>query len=394
MVETTTTANIIRQAPFLEAFQRRLLDQAFLRGETSVDIPDIQAASLDPLTEQAIAKGQGIGQFQDYLTQGAETIGEGLGTLQERTAGVPDLFGGAERAAHGSGQRFTPTEKPPQPRWPFSPPPWPWPRPPQATSPLTIETDYKRPVSQPGHHAAYASGDQTSLQPYLDPYQKLVTQEALGEYQRQADIQQNQLAQQAIGAGAFGGSRFGVQGAELGRNLADIKSRRIFEDLSRNFSQAQNAASTAFENQQRRQQGISQLLTGIGQAQSQEASRLGEGIGQFGTLQANLAGIGQGLVGQEVQTLSGLGALKQTQAQRELDAARQSQLQRAYEPFQRIGFTSDIFKPAISSGQSTIGVTTAPSPSPLSQAIGVGVGALGLNKALGNPFGNIIQGIG
>ena len=344
MVETTTTASILRQAPFLEEFQRRLLDQAFLRGETPVDIPDVEVAGLDPLTRQAITKGQGIGQFQDYLTQGAGTIGEGLATLREQTAGVPGLFGQAAAQATGTGETFVPTAE--------------------------------------------------GLQPYLDPYQQLVTQEALGEYDRQADIQRNLLGAQAVQGGAFGGSRFGIQGAELDRNLADIKSRRIFEDLSRNSSNAQNAASTAFENQQRRGQGISGLLGQIGQAQSQEGTRLGEGIGQFGTLQANLAGIGQGLVGQEVQTLAGLGALQQTQAQRELDAARQSELQQAYEPFQRTGFISDIFKPSISSGASTIGVTTAPSPSPLSQAIGVGVGALGLNKALDNPFGNIIQGLG
>ena len=341
MVETTTTASILRQAPFLEEFQRRLLDQAFLRGETPVDIPDIEVAGLDPLTEQAITAGQGIGQFQDYLTQGAGTIGQGLAALQERTAGVPGLFGQAATQATGTGQTFVPTTE--------------------------------------------------GLQPYLDPYQQLVTQEALGEYDRQADIQRNLLGAQAVQGGAFGGDRFGIQGAELDRNLADIKSRRIFEDLSRNFSQAQNSASTAFENQQRRQQGISQLLAQVGQAQSQEGIRTGSGIGQFGTLQANLAGMGQGLVGQEVQTLTGLGALSQTQQQRELDARRQAELQQAYEPFQRIGFTGDIFKPAIGSGASTIGVTTAPSPSPLSQAIGMGVGALGLQRALGNPFGDIFN---
>ena len=343
MVETTTTTSILQQAPFLEEFQKRLLDQAFLRGETPVDIPDVEVAGLDPLPQQAITTGQGIGQFQDYLTQGAGTIGEGLATLREQTAGVPGLFGQAAAQATGTGETLVPTAE--------------------------------------------------GLQPYLDPYQQLVTQEALTEYDRQADIQRNQLAAQAVQGGAFGGSRFGIQGAELDRNLADIKSRRIFEDLSRNFSQAQNAASTAFENQQRRGQGISGLLGQIGQAQSQEGTRLGQGIGQFGTLQANLAGIGQGLVGQEVQTLSGLGALQQTQDQRELDAARQGALQQSYEPFQRVGFISDIFKPSIGSGASTIGVTTAPSPSPLSQAIGVGVGALGLNKALDNPFGNLLGSI-
>ena len=341
MVETTTTASILRQAPFLEEFQRRLLDQAFLRGETPVDIPDIEVAGLDPLTEQAITAGQGIGQFQDYLTQGAGTIGQGLAALQERTAGVPGLFGQAATQAAGTGQTFVPTAE--------------------------------------------------GLQPYLDPYQQLVTQEALGEYGRQGEILRNQLQAQQVGAGAFGGYRSGLQGRELDRNILDVQSRRLFEDLSRNFSQAQNSASTAFENQQRRQQGISQLLAQVGQAQSQEGIRTGSGIGQFGTLQANLAGMGQGLVGQEVQTLTGLGALSQTQAQRELDARRQTELQQAYEPFQRIGFTGDIFKPAIGSAGSTIGISTAPSPSPLSQAIGAGVGAFGLNQALGNPFGDIFN---
>jgi hypothetical protein len=341
MVETTTSSSILRQAPFLEEFQRRLLDQAFLRGETPVDIPDIEVAGLDPLTEQAITAGQGIGQFQDYLTQGAGTIGQGLATLQERTAGVPGLFGQAATQAAGTGQTFVPTAE--------------------------------------------------GLQPYLDPYQQLVTQEALGEYGRQGEILRNQLQAQQVGAGAFGGYRSGLQGRELDRNILDVQSRRLFEDLSRNFSQAQNAASTAFENQQRRQQGISGLLAQIGQAESQEGIRTGSGIGQFGTLQANLAGMGQGLVGQEVQTLTGLGALSQTQAQRELDARRQTELQQAYEPFQRVGFMSDIFKPSISSGASTIGVTTAPSPSPLSQAIGAGVGAFGLQRALGSPFGDILN---
>ena len=46
---------------------------------------------------------------------------------------------------------------------------------------------------------------------------------------------------QATMGGTFGGSRYGVQQAELAKNLQDIKSKRIFEDLSRNFMQAQQA---------------------------------------------------------------------------------------------------------------------------------------------------------
>ena len=231
--------------------------------------------------------------------------------------------------------------------------------------------------------------DPTSAAAFMDPYQEAVTQDALAEMRRQADIQRNQLAAQAVGAGAFGGSRQGIMEAELGRNLADIQSRRIFEDLSRNFNQAQNAAQTAFENQQRRQQGVAQLLGGLGSTTAQEASRIGGGIANIGATQANLAGTGQSLVGQQAQLFSQLGATQQTQAQRELDAARQSQLQQSFEPFQRVSFMSDIFKPQIGSAQSTIGQAVAPSPSPISQAIGAGIAGFGLNRALDNPFGGL-----
>ena len=333
----TVTEQIVRQAPFLEDFQRKILEASFARGETPVDIPDIGVAGLDPLTQQAIATGQGIGQFQPFLTTGADTIGQGLATLQQQAAGVPGLFEQAQQQAAGTTGAFDPTTS-----------------------------------------AAF-----------MDPFQQAVTRDALAEMQRQADIQTNQLSAQAVGAGAFGGSRQGIAQAELGRNLADIQSRRIFEDASRNFNQAQNAAQTAFENQQRRQQGVAQLLGGLASSQSQEAVRLGGGIAGLGSQQANIAGLGQNLLGQQAQIQSQLGSLAQTQSQRELDAARQSELQQSFEPFQRISFMSDIFKPQIGSAGSTLGMNVAPSPSPLSQAIGLGIGAFGINQKLGNPLGNL-----
>ena len=333
----TVTEQVVRQAPFLEDFQKRILEAAFARGETPVGIPDIEVAGLDPLTQQAITAGQGIGQYQPFLATGAETIGQGLATLQQQAAGVPGLFTQAAQQATGAAGAFDPTTS-----------------------------------------AAF-----------MDPYQQAVTQEALAEFSRQADIQRNQLSAQAVGAGAFGGARQGIMESELGRNLADIQSRRIFEDLSRNFNQAQNAAQTAFENQQRRQQGVGQLLGGLGSAQAQEAVRLGGGIAGIGTQQANIAGQGQNLLGQQAQIQSQLGSLAQTQAQRELDAARQSELQQSFEPFQRISFMSDIFKPQIGSAGSTLGMAVAPAPSPLSQGIGAGMGVFGINQALSNPLGRL-----
>mgnify|MGYP003129891092 CR=1 FL=1 len=75
----------------------------------------------------------------------------------------------------------------------------------------------------------------SNVQQFMDPYQQQVTQNVLAEIDRQGAMAQNQAAAQAVASGAFGGGREGVQRAELARNLQDIKSRRIAEDLQRNF---------------------------------------------------------------------------------------------------------------------------------------------------------------
>ena len=87
--------------------------------------------------------------------------------------------------------------------------------------------------------------DPSNIDQFRDPYQKYVTDEALKEIDRQSQMASNQLAGKAVQAGAFGGSRFGLQQSELARNTADLRSRRIFEDMSRNFQQAQAAKNAA-----------------------------------------------------------------------------------------------------------------------------------------------------
>ena len=139
---------------------------------------------------------------------------------------------------------------------------------------------------------------------FFDKYQQDVTAEALKEIDRQAQIAENRLAGQAVQAGAFGGARFGVAQSELARNAQDLRSRRIFEDLSRNFQQAQAAARAA--NQQRLQAG-------------QVFGQLGRGASGIGGAMAGLGAQGQALQGRDVSQLLGIGGLQQQQAQRELD---------------------------------------------------------------------------
>ena len=112
--------------------------------------------------------------------------------------------------------------------------------------------------------------DPSQISTYMDPYQQQVTQEALKEFQRQADIQAQRTSAEALAAGAFGGGRFGVREAEEARNLAQVKSQRIFEDLSRNYLQAQQA-----------QRATAQQLGTLG-TQTLQAAQAQAGLGQLG----------------------------------------------------------------------------------------------------------------
>jgi hypothetical protein len=75
-----------------------------------------------------------------------------------------------------------------------------------------------------------------------------------------------------------------------------------------------------------------------------------------------------------------MGKSQQAQTQAELEADRQSDMAQLYEPYQRVGFLSDIYKGAPTSQQSITGAT-APSVSTAQSVLGLGVA--GLSAAAG-----------
>ena len=205
---------------------------------------------------------------------------------------------------------------------------------------------------------------------FMDPYQQQVTQEALKEIDRQQQIAENRLAGQAVRAGAFGGSRFGVAQSELARNAADLRSRRIFEDLSRNFQQAQAAARAA--NQQRLQAG-------------QVFGQLGRATSGIGGAMAGLGAQQQALQGRDVGQLLGIGGLQQQQAQRQLDVNTANLAAIENAPFQQLSAGAGILQqlPGIGGGSQV--VAPLAQTNPYLQAAGA-VGALG--TGLGALIGN------
>ena len=196
------------------------------------------------------------------------------------------------------------------------------------------------------------------LQQFQNPYQELVTQQALAQMQRQADIARQGTAAQAVRAGAFGGTREGVQRAELERGLQDVMSQRIAQDLAQNYAQAQN-------------------LFGQQQGRAMQAAQQ---YGQFGVQQAALGQGAQQMGQQDISTLLGIGQQQQQTEQAILDAQRATTLQAALTPYQQTSFLSDIYKGAPGT-QVALTAQTAPQTSPLLQAAGLGIA--GLSAATG-----------
>jgi len=214
--------------------------------------------------------------------------------------------------------------------------------------------------------------DPSNISQFMDPYQQNVTQEALKEIDRQSQMAENQLAGKAVQAGAFGGSRFGLQQSELARNTADLKSRRIFEDLSRNYQQAQAAKNAS--NQQMMQQG--QVF---GQLANQQ-SGIGGNIANLGQAQQQLA------MG-DVQSLMGIGSLQQQLGQNIANVNTANQAAAAQLPFNTASFASNILaQQAPFGGTQTQTISPFAQPNPYAQAFGA-VGSLTGQGGLGSLIG-------
>ena len=176
-----------------------------------------------------------------------------------------------------------------------------------------------------------------NISQFFNPYQSYVTD----EINRQAAMAQNQLGAQAVASGAFGGGRQGIAQAELERaRLAQV-------------GQAQA-------------QGF-QTALGAAQTQRQQQLAAGQALGAAGAQQ-------QAMSLADIQAQLRAGGLERGIGQAQLDAQRQTALQRAFEPYQRIEFLKGIMT-NLPTTQSTLTASTAPGANPIGQALGTGLGA-------------------
>ena len=210
-----------------------------------------------------------------------------------------------------------------------------------------------------GAYQPYLTGAQQALttqggltgaqayQPFMSPYQQDVIDTTLTEFDKQSQMQQQALRDQALGVpGAFGGGREGVQQAEYqagsDRNRAALQAQM----LQQGFGQAQQQAQQAFANQ-----------------------------GILGAGQMNLSNFQRAGLGADVGALGQLGSLRQGMTQAQLSAQQQAAQTKAYEPYQRLsqygqGITG--LTGGVAAAQYAQPQQQSPWSSALSTALGVG----------------------
>jgi len=410
VADTTTQTQIVREAPEIEAYKLGLLELAKQRGEVPINLPAYEVAGLTAEQQQAVRMAQeGIGSYLPYIQGATGAIQQGgsmyAGLPQYGANAVSAVTAGAGQALGYGGKGARAAGKAADLANTYG-----------STSYRDI-SGAARTATEAGFAGAQAY-DPNAVLAYMNPYQEQVTRNTLAEMRRQGEITADQLSGQAVRSGAFGGSRQGIQQSELQRNVMEQMSRTAAQDYANNYAQAQQAAMNAFQNQQTRMQQAGNLALGAGQAQANTgisagqlgvsggqlesnaamqagnlALNAGQGIGQanvsagqlqqagaagisaLGQQQANLGQQLSGLQQGDVSFMYNLGGNLQGQQQKELEAARMTELQSQYEPLQRISWMSDIYKGAPST-QQTLATSTAPSPSPVSQAVGAGITGL------------------
>ena len=181
-----------------------------------------------------------------------------------------------------------------------------------------------------------------SVASYMSPYTSNVIQamqDQMADVKAQQDIARNA---QAVGAGAFGGARQGVQ-----QSVADTEYNRMVGQMvaqQQGMAYQQGAAA--------RQQD---LQTNLGMAQ----------------LQPQLAQ-------QNIQGIMGLGQQEQQYRQAMADTLGQQQQLALYEPYQRYGFMGEQLTGLMGGYPGGTRMTTQPSANPMSQMMGMGIaGGLG-----------------
>lgn len=196
---------------------------------------------------------------------------------------------------------------------------------------------------------------QAEVEQFMSPYMQNVVDIQQREAKRQADVAAQQLGAQAVGAGAYGGSRQAILEAEQQRNL----QQQLGDIQARGLAAAYEDAQRRIAEQRGRELSASGQFMQLGQVAPQQQQR-------------------------ELTALEAVGAQRQAQSQRGLDIARQQFQEeqtfpeRTLQQYQSVIRGFPLAPTTYQTSQQTI-----PAPSFLQQAAGLGTTAIGLAGAFG-----------
>ena len=211
-----------------------------------------------------------------------------------------------------------------------------------------------------------------SIASYMSPYQQQVIDSTLSEFDKQAAIREQAIADRAVAVGGFGGGREGVLSSEYQTQSDRNRALLNAQLLGQGFTQGAGLRQQDFANQL----GLAGAQAGLAQGQL--------GIGGY---QAGLASLTPQLAGGDISTLTSIGGIQQAQDQRVLDAQAQANQMQAMEPYQRLG----VYGQGLSRlGQlpGSISQQVTPDPTALQTALGTASVVGGL-MGLGSGYSNL-----
>ena len=193
----------------------------------------------------------------------------------------------------------------------------------------------------------------TAYEDYMSPFQQDIIKTTLDEFDEQTKRGLRSLNARAVQSGAFGGTREGVERAIFQSQADKNRAALNAQLLGQGFTQAQNLAAQAF-NQQR-------ALAG----------------GQLGLAQQFPA-----LVGQQIAGLTTLGGAQEGRQQQLLSADQQLAQRQAFQDLEAAQQLGSGIVPLIQGYPGTAKTMTTPSPSALQTGLSTGATLAGIYRLI------------
>ena len=194
-----------------------------------------------------------------------------------------------------------------------------------------------------------------AFQQFMSPFQQQVIDTTLADFDRQSALGRQNIRDQAVTSGAFGGGREGVALGEFEAGNLRNRASLLAQLQQQGFTQANQLAQNAFRQQ-----------------------------GNLAAQQMGLSNFQRGSLGQDISALGNLGAFRQGLTQSQLAADQAAARTAAFEPQQRLQQYG-----AGLSGLAGFGGVAPPIPqggaSPLATALSTATGIAGI---FGKLYGN------